>query len=296
MSKLHLKDEPDLRVMIAGLLYSRALDHWGTVLQQTGAYEEAGDRFSQAKDLNPHSLAAEVNHQCNQDLRAGKHPVPRAPKEIEESFGNRRKWDQILRDDGPFDEPSFCYHLGTIFTQTGLYRQAIQQFTRVRALAPDRKDSLYPLIQLSLLAQDFSNALVMTDQILAATPDDANALLLKGMGLIQTHAFADALPPLDRLMNLQTNNYSGQLYRAIARLQSGNLDASRQDYEAIVKVVPTAYQAYYGLAEIASRQKDTPAIIKYYQLYLTNAPPDTEEARFVTTRLKELQPVKSDQP
>jgi tetratricopeptide (TPR) repeat protein len=296
MAKLHLKAEPDLRGIIAGLFYSRALDHWGTILQQTGAYAEAGNRFSQAKDLSPHSLAAEVNYQFNQDFRAGKHPAPRAPKEIEESFGNRRKWDQILRDDGPFDEPSFCYHLGTIFTQTGLYRQAIQQFTRVRALAPDRKDSLYSLIQLSLLAQDFSNALVMTDQILEATPDDANALLFKGMGLIQSRAYADAIPPLNRLMNLQTNNYNGQLYRAIARLQSGNLDASRQDYEAVIKVVPTAYQAYYGLAEIASRQKDTPAVIKNYQLYLTNAPPNTEEARLVTTRLKELQPVKSDQP
>ncbi|MDB6112898.1 MAG: Tetratricopeptide 2 repeat protein, partial [Pedosphaera sp.] len=152
---------------------------------------------------------------------------------------------------------------------------------------------LFP--QLFIYARDYSNALSSANQLLKGAPDDPTGLFFKGISSIQLHAYQDAIPPLTRLMTLQTTNYAAQLNRAIAYLQATNLTAARHDYEAVVKVLPKTYQAYYGLAEIASLEKDVPAVIKNYQLYLTNAPPDTEEAKSISTRLKELQPVKPDQ-
>jgi tetratricopeptide (TPR) repeat protein len=89
---------------------------------------------------------------------------------------------------------------------------------------------------------------------------------------------------------LQTTNYSALLNRAICYLRADKLDAAQQDYEVLQKAFPTAFQIYYGLAEIAWRSKDTNAALHNYELYLANAPTNTTEAKQVSERLKELTP------
>ena len=76
--------------------------------------------------------------------------------------------------------------------------------------------------------------------------------------------------------------------RAIANLQGDQLDAARRDYETLQKRVPTLHRVYYGLGEIAFRCKDVPAAIRHYETYLKYAPPDTDEARQIAERLKQL--------
>ncbi|MDB6019291.1 MAG: Tetratricopeptide 2 repeat protein [Pedosphaera sp.] len=290
MAKAHISVEPDGSANLAGHYYARALDFWGVELQKAGLFQEAADYFSQAQNLNPDSVAAQVNGEFNHELQAGNKVVVLSPKAIEDKFGTRRSWNQILQEDGPFDHPSFCYQLGATFAKNGLRRQAIQQFDRVEALAPNQTDAQLWLSQMYFYLQDYSNSVVTADKLLQVTPNNTNGLFLKGIALLQLGNYNNAIASFNRLMSLQTNNYAAQLNRAIAQLQAGNLNAARQDYEVVGKVVPQAYQVYYGLAEIAYRQKDTPAAIKNYQLYLTNAPPDTTEAKMVSTRLKELKP------
>ena len=97
-------------------------------------------------------------------------------------------------------------------------------------------------------------------------------------------------PRSPRCWRCDTNNYSALLNRAIACLRANKLDAAQRDYEVLQKAFPTAFQIYYGLAEIAWRKKDTNAAIRNYQLYLANAPTNTAEAKVVSERLKELKP------
>jgi len=113
-------------------------------------------------------------------------------------------------------------------------------------------------------------------------------LFLKAVSLLQSKAYNDAIAPLTHVLTLNTNNYAAQLNRAIAYLQLGKLEAARRDYEAVARAIPRTYQAWFGLAEIAYRQKDVPAAIINYQRYLTNAPLNTEEAKMVMSRLREL--------
>ncbi len=76
--------------------------------------------------------------------------------------------------------------------------------------------------------------------------------------------------------------------RAIASLRSDKLDDALKDYEAVQREYPKAHQVYYGLGEIAYRRKDTNAALRHYESYLSNAPPDYVEAKFVADRIKEL--------
>jgi hypothetical protein len=56
---------------------------------------------------------------------------------------------------------------------------------------------------------------------------------------------------------------------------------------------PKSHQLYYGLAEIASKKKNSDEAIKNYELYLKYGPTNVigeaaEERKMVETRVKEL--------
>ena len=130
---------------------------------------------------------------------------------------------------------------------------------------------------------------------LTLAPDNASALVNQGYAYLQLSAFELAIPPLTKALALETNNNSALhnsalLNRAIANLRSGHLDESQRDYETLQKTAPTAYPIYYGLGEIAYRRNDTNGVIRNYELYLSNAPSNLEEAKAIRERLAKLKP------
>jgi predicted Zn-dependent protease len=347
---------------VAGF-YSRALNSWGVTSQQCGWLTNAAAHFERAIEMNPNNLVAQVNLECNKKLRAGLKGAVQVSKSMDEEFGRYRTWDQIMTENGPFDEPNFCFIEGRVFVSNNLYRQAAAQFERVIALAPENLFARIWLAQLYVtgrlpdkalglveqirsepslrdaartnraellfvetaahLAQKdvkgaeaaveatmrqyprdenllatasqvyirygcYSNALLTMDQQLALSPTNLNTLVNKGYACIQAGAFEQAIPPLTQVLAVQTNNYSALLNRAICYLRAGNLEPAQRDYEILQKVFPTAFQIYYGLAEIAWQKKDTNSAIRNYQLYLANAQTNTVEAKSVSDRLKVL--------
>jgi tetratricopeptide (TPR) repeat protein len=117
-----------------------------------------------------------------------------------------------------------------------------------------------------------------------------SALVNKGYVCMQLNTFDGAIEPLSRAFALETNNYSALFDRAVCYLKSDKLDESRRDYETLQKTFPTAFQINYGLGEIAYRKKDTNSAIRNYELYLSNAPTNTPESKFIASRIKELKP------
>lgn len=133
-----------------------------------------------------------------------------------------------------------------------------------------------------------TNALAFLDEQLKINPDNLGALVNKGYVCLQIGAYAQGIPPLTRALLLETNNTAARFNRAILYLRSGDLEAAQRDYEILQQSLPKAYPIYYGLGEIAYQRKDTNAAVRNYQLYLTNAPPGSSEAEFVSARLAEL--------
>jgi tetratricopeptide (TPR) repeat protein len=287
--RLHVKDEVDSNARRVGRLYARRLDMWGVELQRCNLLERSGELFDEALRLNPDNVSAKINRDFNLLAQAGKKPLPLTAKDVFDKFGVHRNWTELLAEDGPVDEPNFCYLLATIYLTSGAYHEAIAQFQRVLALAPDMSPSRHFLAQLYLWTQNYTNAMEMSDRILKIDPTETHALLFKGAALMSLQQYTEAVVPLTELISIQTNNYAAQLNRAICYLQSGDLTAARADFQVVAGNVPKAYQADYGLGEIAFRQKDTNAAIQYYQLYAKIAPTNTAEARMIDARLKDLE-------
>jgi tetratricopeptide (TPR) repeat protein len=133
-----------------------------------------------------------------------------------------------------------------------------------------------------------TNALELIERQLARSPDNVNTLNNKAVLYQQLGRFTEAVPPLDRVLELQPDNHLARLNRAIALLQSNRLEESRRDYEILAAVYPSSHQIYYGLGEIAYRRKEWTEAADNYARYLTNAPPDTAEAKTIQKRLAEL--------
>ena len=168
--KAHLVHESnDDAATVAGF-YSRALNHWGVEVQKIGLLTNAAAHFERALELNPDNIVAQVNLECNRNLRTGRSASVQVSKTIEDEFGKYRNWDQVIGDNGPFDEPNFCFEQGRVFVRNTQYRQAAAQFDRVKSLAPDNLVARIWLGQLYVVSAMPAEALKIINEI-RAQPD-----------------------------------------------------------------------------------------------------------------------------
>jgi tetratricopeptide (TPR) repeat protein len=134
LGRLQTPPPPETRVLAKW--YSGALNRWGVTLQRNGRVSEATPCFARAQELDPDNLPARVNFQCNSNLLAGQKMTVDRTLDFAAQFERGRSLKQVLTENGPFDEPTYCYHLGLIFANGRMLRQASQQLERVKALVP----------------------------------------------------------------------------------------------------------------------------------------------------------------
>jgi tetratricopeptide (TPR) repeat protein len=147
LKRFHIVREPNPNASVAGIFYSRDLDFWGVQLQRADDLKAAATQFALAKKLNPDNLVAQINLDFNQRLQAGQAVPVDLSKATSDQFGKYRSWNELLNENGPFDEPSFCFEDGIILMRNRLSRQAIEPFERVRQLAPDNLNARLWLAQ-----------------------------------------------------------------------------------------------------------------------------------------------------
>lgn len=177
LKKFHLPFERNATALALGSFYSQALDSWGVQLQRLGKLDRAQDCFQSAVGLFGDNLAAQSNLAFNRDLRAGRPGEIRNPRSLEEELGKYRSWEQVLRDTGPFDDPTHCFGIGLAFAQGNLFRQAAQQVERAQEIVPDNVQASFWLARLYIMNQMPQAA----RKLLADLRDDADALAAVGI-------------------------------------------------------------------------------------------------------------------
>jgi tetratricopeptide (TPR) repeat protein len=290
LEKAHTQTATDRNAQLAGAYYSLMLNAWGVALQRAGPLAEAGKCFAEALELNPENTAAQINLECNQALQAHQAIAAESYREVDDRLGRNGDWDLSLREDGPVDEPNACDELGALCRQTGIYRQAAQYYQRAETLAPQATNAPLRLGELLLATSHATEALAAARHVLDLDPNNTRALVLEALSLVQLQEYYQAIPPLDDVLNSQTNNTEARLTRALAYLKLNKLAAAQADYQQVVEQDASAYPAYSGLAAVADAMKDTPNVVKYSELYLSNAPPGLPEAEQVKAWLKEFKP------
>jgi tetratricopeptide (TPR) repeat protein len=163
----------------------------------------------------------------------------------------------------------------------------VQQFVRAQTLAPGQPDLPLHLAEQFIRLADSTNALAAANQALQLKPLDPDALFWKGCSLMLLKDYEGAIPVLSQSLAIQTNSRTAMTL-GFTYVQLGNLDAARQAYECAAQSRTNAYQAYFRLAQVAHRQKDTNAALNYIELYRSKTPPNLLNTGLVDYILGEL--------
>lgn len=93
----------------------------------------------------------------------------------------------------------------------------------------------------------FDEARRMAQQVLAARPDDGQAMLLIGLTYSKTDNHGAAEPWFERSLKADPDYYIGHEYRGDSLFRLGRLDEARREFEAFLGVVPSEPKAHYQL-------------------------------------------------
>jgi tetratricopeptide (TPR) repeat protein len=127
-------------------------------------------------------------------------------------------------------------------------------------------------------------------QVTAKAQEIPKVNLQKAETQMMLKQYDEAIATLTAMVRQDPDNPVPLLNRAISELQSNRLDAAKKDYLALEKMVPEpSHMIYYGLGQIAQKQNDKAAEIRYDKLYLQYAPANTAEFTNVTQQLHKLE-------
>jgi tetratricopeptide (TPR) repeat protein len=149
-----------------------------------------------------------------------------------------------------------------------------------------------PWFRKALKAYDDQLQLVSSDpmKVTANAPEIPRINLRRTEMQMMLKDYPAAILILNAMVSQDPEKPVPLLNRAICELQNGQFTDAKKDYEAVEKMVPEhAYMIYYGLAQVAQKQGDKAAEIRYDQLYLKYAPHNTTEFTNVTQRLRQLE-------
>jgi tetratricopeptide (TPR) repeat protein len=186
--------------------------------------------------------------------------------------------------------------LAELYKITDQPEKALEISDRHLALNPRATHALIRKAVLYMKQEDYTRAEDVLTTLAKVAPNSVPALLTQSAFYVQTQRYNEALQVTGRLLELDPQNQWALINRAIALLQSNQLDEAKAVYLQLHKRMPREHRFHFGLGEIAYRQNNHADAAKYFELYLKNAPPDTEEARQIAQRLQQLQSQSNSSP
>ena len=119
---------------------------------------------------------------------------------------------------------------------------------------------------------DYPSALRCANELVAAKPNNSDALTTQSFVLLMMNRPELALPVLDQILSV-TNSPKARLNRAAAYTQLGRLNEAEADYKLAAGYPDGAYQLNYGLAEIALKRHDTNSAIQHLEICVLKSKP-----------------------
>ena len=230
--------------------FSMALNTWGVSLQRVSQWAAARQRFQQSLALNTNNIAARLNLDCNVNLqKGGRMEAATAYILMQQLKSSHYAAQELLRANGPFDDPVMTFELGLHFQSVSLTRQAGELFRRTSELAPGEVIPELTLAELYIQDRQPGPALAVLANVRrqAATKplDEDNATRLT---LLEAAAWLDT-----------TNRGVGdRLLRAAFQNRAGD----QRTLNTVIEIYEQAGQLTNALELVQDRLQDSPADVQ----------------------------------
>jgi tetratricopeptide (TPR) repeat protein len=255
MKRLQIKDESNLSLAMAGVIYSRSVNDFAVSLQKAGHFNKAAGWFETALELNPRNPSAYINLDYNRLLQAGQRENPTPSEGAVERLGAYGgNTDALLRDNGPVDEPNLCFRVANAFAQGRNFRQAAQYLMRVIDFLPGELNAHMALVSTLNQIQWHDRALAHINLIrtefatnLVNSPEHLELVQAEALAYLGRKDFAAAENVL--LSAQKAHPKSAHPFSALAELY-----LSQNQLTNAMKILDEALQ----------KQPNEPAILKQY--------------------------------
>jgi len=155
--------------------------------------------------------------------------------------------------DEPRDWEAWCDHgLGLADGLAEQAREALPSLERARALAPARVEPLIGLIRLALAEGRTADVLELSAQAERMAPDHPAPLWLRVLALERAYRHRDALPALERLVELLPEDRGAWLLLGRARSVAGDAAGALAAAERVLSIDDESYDGHH-LAMLALR-------------------------------------------
>jgi tetratricopeptide (TPR) repeat protein len=272
----------------------------GRKMAVAGNYLQALHLFSRSLQLSPGNPLAELDiaktyldMQLYDDaLSLIKHireqggPLPEDLPRVE-SITYTRKQDfataEKLLVEAQQKNPKNPNYLGVL---VDFYRIAGNAELGKKSNDPNKEQNAARWFNAGLAAAD--RQLTLLSGSMANTTDYPETLLRKAELQMLVKKYNDAIVTLTKALELDPENQLALGDRAISELEAGKVVEAKADYLTLDKMKTRYYFVYYGLTQIAEKQKDDDAEKRYAKLYLKYAPRQTTEYTNVNLQLQKL--------
>jgi tetratricopeptide (TPR) repeat protein len=137
-------------------------------------------------------------------------------------------------------------------------------------------------------AGQFEAELQWRRRLVQRDPKRIDWLVAKGHAELRADQYGTALKTLDAVLMLDPGNASARLSRGIAALGDDQVDTAQRDFQSLLQSSEYVASALFGLGGVAWRQRDTNAIIGYYEAFLTNRVAASQQTALAMQRLNEV--------
>lgn len=164
-----------------------------------------------------------------------------------------KSYNEILDPKNP-DAPALARRAATL-AGLGETDQALADYNEAVRLDPKGQLALYGRGQLlATRKRSYTRAIEDFDRILAASPDNVDALIARASALAQLGNIGKAMVDLDRAISLAPSRAQAYVERGVAHTRNGELNLALQDFDAGLKRSPNNISGLINRAAVYSRQ------------------------------------------
>lgn len=219
---------------------------YGTTLVANGKRDEARAQYNEAVKLDPKNIAALLSLGSLDSLEG----------HFKDAAG---RYQAVLKQD-PHNAAAMT-ELGRLAIRQGDKDEATRWFQRAIAAAPQSPNAYAGLVMMYTRTREFDKAVGVAKQFVKANPNNPAALNTLGAVELNAGHHAEALPPLQKAVNLAPKVSLYRINLARAQLQAKDTQAAKANLDEVIKTDPDQPTAVALRAFMKVQDHDLPGAI-----------------------------------
>jgi tetratricopeptide (TPR) repeat protein len=197
-------------------------------------------------------------------------------QEVQVRIGERNRLGDIVLARLPEDyvepEAQDYFDSGVAATRDGDFQKAVDAFTKVAEMAPDRPEVLYNLGFAYEGLEKVDEAVEQYEKALALRPEYYDPLIALAAIHTERRAWSEAAGAYERAIAIRPQDVTVLFNYGAVSMNAGDMDHAVTAFQRVLELEPERAEAHYQLGMIAVSQARDEDALRHLDTYLSLAP------------------------